>query len=273
MRIPNNVRPGAADNPRVKKIYNESTDNVTWLKGVVKENSFSSSGLLLIGGNSAADFHIRVSQSSLRYNLTPSHWSRVGIVKDLKTVLTVPLQWTGDISDMPYSNGIQELKLDAFKDQEQFPNIAYIEFTGDIKMIIEKAESLKWQRGFIDLPGLVIKWLEYVWEPVINPLAEGHGLPSAVFAEIAYGMGGIELTPGLSTSSSCPEAIWQAAKWWGDYYAEAPKTEGKTRAGAMVPQGAFCLRQPDAHVRPKRWEDPHRPATKKTPAKPAAKKK
>jgi hypothetical protein len=39
-----------------------------------------------------------------------------------------------------------------------------------------------------------------------------------------------DLTPGLESRSSCPEAIWQAATWWHGFY---PRTaDGKAIKGA-----------------------------------------
>jgi hypothetical protein len=37
--------------------------------------------------------------------------------------------------------------------------------------------------------------------------------------DIVFGVVGYDLTPGLESRASCPEAIWQAAKWWHEYYA------------------------------------------------------
>jgi len=41
-----------------------------------------------------------------------------------------------------------------------------------------------------------------------------HGMPSAAMLETAYATNGFDLTPGLESRSSCPEAIWQSASWW-----------------------------------------------------------
>jgi hypothetical protein len=64
-----------------------------------------------------------------------------------------------------------------------------------------------------------------------NPLAETLGLPSAVFIETVYGMAGIELTPGLSCSARCPEAIWQA------------QTTHDENAAQQVPEGKYAIPQ------------------------------
>jgi hypothetical protein len=78
----------------------------------------------------------------------------------------------------------------------------------------------------------------------------GEGLPSAVFAETLFGLAGIELTPGLATASTCPEAIWQAAKWWASFYEQTSDFSAAVHAQSMVPKGCFVLRQPAAAIRP-----------------------
>jgi hypothetical protein len=249
--ILNNVSPVVVNNTKFKKAPAQKDEgNKAWLKRIIAENKFESKGLLLIGGASVANFHIRVAQSSLRHDLTPSHWSQVGVLSDANSFYSVPLEWRGEISEMPHSNGIQSCKLADYDDPDLFPNIAYVQFTTDMGMILEYAEKLKFQRSMIDIPELVIRWLEYVWAvgQGDNPLANGKGLPSAVFAETIFGIGGIELTPGLATASSCPEAIWQAAKWWKAYYDESSKFSAASKAAPMVPTGCFIMRQESAMV-------------------------
>jgi hypothetical protein len=249
--ILNNISPVIVNNTKFKKAPAQKGEgNKAWLKRVIGENKFDSRGLLLLGGASVADFHIRVAQSSLRFDLTPSHWSQVGVLSDANSFYSVPLQWNGELSEMPHFNGIQSCKLADYDDPDLFPNIAFIQFTRDMDRILEDVERLKMQRSMIDLPELVIRWLEYVWAvgQSGNPLANGKGLPSAVFAETIFGIGGIELTPGLATASSCPEAIWQAAKWWKAFYDESSKFSVPSQASPMVPAGCFIMRQESAMV-------------------------
>ena len=70
----------------------------------------------------------------------------------------------------------------------------------------------------------------------------------------------MELTPGLAAASSCPEAIYQAAKWWSGYYQQTagPQTTGTRRRRKKVdeppthPTGRYLLRQREAtYVEPK----------------------
>jgi hypothetical protein len=79
-------------------------------------------------------------------------------------------------------------------------------------------------------------------------LLAGNGLPSAAFVETVYGIAGVEVTPGLSSASSCPEAIWVAAKWWHQFYGEGTGVRDEAHAIARMPTGNFAVRQPAAAV-------------------------
>lgn len=259
--IVNSVSPDVKNNASFKREQARKDEtNSQWLKRIIKENDFNKSGLLLIGGNSVADFRIRVAQSHLRHDLTPSYWSLVGVLADEERFFSVPLEWRGELSEMPHANGIQSCRLADYDDPVHFPNIAFVQFATTTEDILVYAERLKLQRSVVDLPALVIAWLEYVWAVGSkgNPLIAGQGLPSAVFAETVYGIGGIELTPGLSTASSCPEAIWQAAKWWSAFYREINRIDSGSNMQGIVPKGCFALRQPAAAV----FEKPFVPAKK-----------
>lgn len=68
-------------------------------------------------------------------------------------------------------------------------------------------------------------WLAYVWGAgrAANPLLDSQGIPSAAMVELVLGGAGYDLTPGLESRASCPEAIWQAARWWHSYYEDVAK--------------------------------------------------
>lgn len=257
--IVNNFSPEEKKNNSFKLIQAKTGEgNMAWLARILEKNGYGGNGIVLIGGSSVIDFHIRVAQSRLRHNLTPSHWSQVGILSGNASFYSVPLEWKGELSELPHANAIQLCSLRDYDDAKRFPNIAYVQFTGTPGEILTAAEKFKYQRSVVDLPTLVVRWLEYVWAVGENgnPLMRGYGLPSAVFAETIYGIAGIELTPGLASASSCPEAIWQAAKWWRPFYEEASTIGGASQATAMVPTGCFALRQPAAAI----YEEPFVPS-------------
>ena len=210
----------------------------------------ATTGIIFLGGSSLAHFRIRVAQSQLRQDLLPSFWSLCGILSGKSSFLSVPLDLGMDVSEIPQNNGVQTCQLGDYDDPKRFPNIAVINFTDTHAPILASAGRVRGQRSTIDLPSLVLPWLGFVWGAgsSANPLLEGKGLPSAAFVETAYGIAGVELTPGLSSASSCPEAIWQSAKWWGRYYEETKRPGDEKHAGTAVPQGQYAIRQPDAAV-------------------------
>jgi hypothetical protein len=210
----------------------------------------ATSGILLLGGNSLAHFRIRVAQSHVRGDLLPSFWSLVGILEDDQTFASVPLDGSIDPSDVPRTNGVRTCRLEEYDDPVRFPNIAVLHFTDDERPIRRNIDRVKSQRSVIDLPTLMLPWLGYIWSvgQVANPLLAGQGLPSAAFVETVYGIAGIGLTPGLSSASSCPEAIWAAAKWWHQFYAEETGIGDEAHAIARMPAGHFAVRQPAAAV-------------------------
>ena len=212
-------------------------------------------GIVLFGGASLVDVRIRFAQSIVRHDLTPSSWSQAGLLLGDGRIHTVPLEGT-DPSVVPATNAIRAIEVDAFDDPARYPNVAVMAFAaGDATALAAAAQEVGRQRAIIDLPALVVAWLAYAWGVDDgNPLVGGHGVPSAAFVEAAHAITGIELTPGLASASSCPEAIWQSAKWWDDYYRESARmaaAAGPRSAGHATPQvptGAYLVRQPAAAV-------------------------
>lgn len=218
----------------------ENETNEQWLKRIG-----ATDGLILLGGSSVAHFRIRYAQSHARNDLTPSYWSLAGILSGGSEFFSVPLDLSGDASLVPQRNGLQTCRIADYSDPERFPNIAFIRFTQDDQMIIEYIDQIKTQRSIIDLPTLMLPWLGYVWSTAnnVNPLSAGVGLPSAALVETAYGIAGIELTPGMASSASCPEAIWQTAKWWHQFYADDAGAGSEGNAGTQIPKGNYVVRQ------------------------------
>ena len=222
--------------------------NSAWLKRVGAKD-----GLLLLGGASISHFRIRVAQSHARADLKPSSWSLAGILLNESSFLSVPLELCNDSADIALGNGIQTCSMTDYDDPERFPNIAVLRFTREAEKILNnsellsgnKAEKKPAQRTIIDLPALMLPWLSYIWicGKASNPLTDGLGLPSAAYVETVYGISGIELTPGLASATSCPEAIWQAAKYWHQFYKEAAKTTSQRNAKQQVPTGQYAVRQ------------------------------
>jgi hypothetical protein len=245
------IRQSNADKANDKLVETKAKPNETnsaWLKRVGAQD-----GVLLLGGASISHFRIRVAQSHARADLKPSSWSLAGILYDETKFLSVPLELCGEASEIAQGNGVQTCNMADYNDPHQFPNIAVLRFTRDAAKIHENcyllagnpAEKKPAQRNIIDLPSLMIPWLSFIWicGRASNPLTDGLGLPSAAFVETVYGIAGIELTPGLASATSCPEAIWQAAKYWQQFYKEAAKTDNKRNAKQQIPTGQYAVRQ------------------------------
>jgi hypothetical protein len=179
-----------------------------------------------------------------------SFWSLAGILEDGETFASVPFDGLVDASELAHTNGVRSCRLDEYDDPRQFPNIAVLQFTDDVQPIRENIERVKAQRSVIDLPTLMLPWLGYIWSAgqAGYPLLSGYGLPSAAFVETVYGIAGIELTPGLSSASTCPEAIWAAAKWWHQFYQAETRIGNAVHAIGRTPTGHFTIRQLAAAV-------------------------
>jgi hypothetical protein len=139
-------------------------------------------------------------------------------------------------------NAIQDGSLSPYLDTKRFPNIALISVPVASARLLNKTpskdspmgtvERLKLQRSTLDVPQLLLRWLGYCWGVGVpsSPLADGFGIPGAAVVEAAFAAAGFDLTPGLESRSSCPEAIWQAARWWHLYYKSTGTGEAMTGA-------------------------------------------
>jgi hypothetical protein len=233
----------------------EGEGNSALLARLAREDGISSQdGIILLGGTSLADFRVRVAQSLLRQDMQPSFWSICGILLPGEKFVSTPFELSNP-SEVPAANAVQECLIENYDDPNCYPNIAVIRFAKSHDNVHRDIERLKSDRSIINLPALMLSWLGFIWGAPnsANPLMSGSGLPSAAFVETVFAMSGFELTPGLSSGSSCPEAIWQSAKWWAGYYQE-PEQEGQSEdqqsgsSAAMVPKGFYVVRQKQAII-------------------------
>jgi len=202
----------------------DDEDNLQWISRNMPQVGEQTS-LVMVGGKGPASFRLRVAQSHIRHDLAPSYWSHVMMLgKPSKnpgstTVYEISLEPAG-FGFPPPENGVQTGKLNQYRDPKIYPNIAILTAPVPQKDVMEALARFKMQRAVLDAVDLIIRWLSYVWgvSRSGNPLLEGQGIPSAAMLEIVFGAAGYDLTPGLESRSSCPEAIWQAAKWWHEYY-------------------------------------------------------
>jgi hypothetical protein len=224
-------------NPDFKRVpRKKGEDNLKWLARNAPKGDVAS--LVLLGGVTAVDFRIRVAQSHARHNLTPSHWSHVALLPELDAakpgksrIFEISLQPADGFGYPPITNAVQESALDRYRDPEAWPNVAIVYVPLEREAIERVLRKFTFQRSALDAVELVVAWLGFLWGVgrTPNPLMEGLGVPSATMVE--YVLGGLqyELTPGLDSRSSCPEAIWQSAMWWHEYYEQSggKKLEGR----------------------------------------------
>jgi hypothetical protein len=208
-------------------------DNVRWLKRSLSDLE-KGLALVLIGGISRYDLAVRVAQSLVRHDRTPSNWSRVAAFdtpveklaksKDLANALIheISLDPPAGFGFPPEGNALQTTEVSRYADPAQYPNVAVLAFPGVSWGDLHDALFMfRGQRASVDASALLLRWLGYAWGIGENPLKEGHGVPSAAMVDEVGLVVGLDLTPGLDSRASCPEAIWQAARWWHEYYEEA----------------------------------------------------
>jgi hypothetical protein len=238
----------ATGNPLLKETPSDAapqgeTSNFAWLS-----STGYADGVVLLGGTSIVDFRMRVAQSELRQDLLPSFWSTCGLLIDGDVLMTARVDAISNSSARVERNGLEAVKLDAnarYGDSNFYPNIAILQFTDDHAAIKDHVARIGQERNIVDLLAQIVAWLGYCWAVGDrgNPLMQGHGIPSATLLERAHGLADIDLSPGLPSASSCPEAIWQAARWW--YEAYDRETSSKSEA-SFTPRGAYLIRQPAA---------------------------
>lgn len=218
----------------------EGEGNVAWLVRAIGTGP-AKPRLILVGGRNRCAFRLRVAQSHARGDLTPSHWSHSLLLPSLgkaaarSAVYEVSLE-RSDGGFPPDRNGLQRGKLKAYDNPRWYPNFAQFSLAVKPADLAAAIERFAGQRSVIDVVELMVGWVAFAWGVgrVGNPLFDGNGIPSSAMVEQVLGSLGMDLTPGLASRSSCPEAIWQSAKWWHQWYAAEKKP---------ALSGSFCVDQ------------------------------
>ena len=207
-------------------------DNVAWLARHLA--GFDQRPcVILVGGIDPVSFRLRVAQSRLRQDLTPSAFSHVALLvrpeQDLarSRVYEISLSPANGFGFPAPHNGLTQGLLGQYRDATAFPNIAFVCLSpsdagishGELVERLEQAATrFRLARAHVDCVALILDWLGYVWGvgTTTNPLFDGKGIPSAVCAELIADGASSPLTPNVANRSSSPEAIWQSARWWGN---------------------------------------------------------
>lgn len=216
-------------------------DNLAWMKRhmqLLEDRTELSDPayVALLGGAADADFRLRVAQAHVRHDLTPSHWSHAVLFRGsgwtrAQGIWEISLEPAKGFAHPPRGNGVQEGKLGAYRSPSRVPNVALIRLPVSLPAMRAALGTFKMQRNALDAVELMLAWLAYVWGVgrAQNPLLDGLGLPCAALIEALAGAAGFDLTPGLESRASCPEAIWQAARWWHEYYGDGQGEEASDR--------------------------------------------
>lgn len=204
-----------------------------------KQGESPPSYVVLLGGRGHYAFRLRIAQAHLRHDFTASHWSHVLLIGALPErpeatkTYEISLQPPKGFGVPTATNGLQVGRLGTYRDAERFPNVAVLRIAADPR-------EWEWKRGkhlsvlgryekqlsTLDATELIVKWLSFLWGVgrAGNPLLDGYGIPSAAMIEVILAAVRFDLTPGVESRASCPEAIWQTAKWWHSYYTEKEQT-------------------------------------------------
>jgi hypothetical protein len=238
-------------NPNLREVPRKGNEsNARWLTRILDEKLVDvgpdSSLLLLVGGADPLSFRLRIAQSHVRRDLTPSAWSHVAFVAAIdarlgasvtREVSLDPQGGFGRFGFAPRENGLQSGRLESYFDAKRYPNIALLCVSTAPADIAASLDDIARQRSVLDVPQLIVRWLTYVWGVGVpsSPLADGFGIPSSAVLEAAFAAHGFDLTPGLESRSSCPEAIWQSAGYWYQFHERAG--EGKHIRGVFTAKG------------------------------------
>ncbi len=253
-------------NPRIADLpRTPGESNLDWIGRVLKSERVpvgeAWSHLLLVGGADLLSFRLRIAQSHVRTDLSPSAWSHVAYValdmEHLKAsvvrgVSLAPRGGFGQSGFAPSRNGMQDRPLADYDDANAFPNIGIIALPVPGASIETRLDNIEKMRTTFNVPELILRWLTYGWGVGVpsSPLADGFGIPGAAVLEAAYAAEQFDLTPGLESRSSCPEAIWQAVRFWYEYQQE--RAANLTGKPDLEVQGAFCAQDrlvPDDETR------------------------
>ena len=224
-------------------------NNLQWLSKQIaslEREKVPETFVVLVGGIAVYDFRLRVAQSHLRADLTPSHWSHAAVittptsqgVDERSAILEASLEPYEGFHVPSMHNGLQAAPLSRYADAREYPNVAVIRIPvsrnswrnkhGEQKSIVSQFAD---QRSVLDVPQLLLEWLAFVW------CAGDAGNPTSCRARCSGcrrhrrpdRRGGLRHVAGDDTSASSPEALWQSAKWWQDYYKDIGVPQLATR--------------------------------------------
>jgi hypothetical protein len=258
----------------------EGQSNTQWLQAAIGDEDAGGSLLLIGGSGltdfrlRVAQSQVRMDLLPSFWSHVAIIRSREANGSQNYKLYEVSLEPAHGFGVVPRNNAVQEGLSSYYDDVSRYPNIAWLRFpvspavldtdttldpakkktagktrgakrssTGTLVEAIDRnVDQFRKRRSMLDIAGMVTEWLGFAWGAADkgNPITKNIGIPSAVFAESVFAMLGVELTPGLATQSSCPEAIWQSATWWHEFY------ESSASLTSAAPSGKYSVGQREA---------------------------
>ena len=231
--------PTNTENPDLKKVLRTpGQNNAEYVAAHASPDPSSAFDLVLLGGMGPVDFRLRAAQADARDDLLPSAWSHAAFLLPgaaPRELLHIPLSSHVGLDYPPASNGVQRGPLADYADPAAYPNVALLRVPvpfGKLEPVLARFQK---QRTVLDALELTLAWWAYVWGVgrSTNPLLADLGVPGAAFVEYCSSAAGFDLVPGFPSRSSCPEAIWVAARWWHEHPRMVPV--GEAAAAATLP--------------------------------------
>src|ERR1044071_5203490 len=150
-------------------------NNLAWLARNLPGEATS---IVLVGGKSQTSFRLRVAQSHIRNDLLPSYWSHAFLLgkveRDLgsTTVYEISLEPRQGFGFPATENGVQTEKLNRYRSQRDYPNIAVIKVPVALDAVLDALKRFQMQRAVLDAVELILRWLNYCWgvSRAANPL-------------------------------------------------------------------------------------------------------
>lgn len=215
----------SANSSFTESVRKQGETNLQWVERHYSPKPDGQTVLLLIGGADLISVRLRIAQSQARHDMLPSYWSHVVILKAAarnfrNTQLhEIRLDPPNGFGNPAKDNAIQTGRLSAYDDAERYPNIAILKLDAVRTRVESQLRQMRGMRHVVSGVDGLVAWLPYVWGATraSNPLLDEIGIPSAVMAEYALSGAGLDITPGLASRASCPEAIWQTMRWWHEY--------------------------------------------------------
>ncbi len=171
----------------------------------------------LFGGVEPLGRIIRDAQALVTHDGKPSLWSHAAVLigkreDDCHWLLESDISL--NLERVQLRNGAQENRVDKYADPAKYPNLEILDFGLDedcTKRVIGKALDLLVQNVMYPISGLLGTLIAYAFrmEDRENVLNDPAALYCSAFVKEAYLSIGVDLSPGVATTNTSPEHLYQ----------------------------------------------------------------